>query len=212
MTDKLNVAVVLEWHPFDVRHFYEMLWSMDDVAAYVQPWDIFVQDPARSSYDVVLYYNMSFPVPPADDARRLYVENELGSTTQGVVLLHHGVLSYETWQPWDEVSGTTDRGFKFHQGERIPTTVADRAHPITAGVSDFSLVDESYEMPEPAPDNHVLLTTNNPLSPHALAWTRTYGQSRVFCYLSGHDNSAWSSPEFRRILHQGLLWAAHRPK
>jgi len=210
MSDRLKVAVILEWHPFDVMNFHEMLWSMPDVAAYVQPWDIFVQDPARASYDALLFYNMSFPVPPEDDARRRYVADELGTTDQGIVLLHHGILSYETWPVWDAVSGTTDRAFTYHQGEHMRFSVTDPDHPITAGLTDFAFVDESYKMPEPAPDNHVLITTDNPQSVSAIAWTRTYKNSRVFCFASGHDNTAWSSPDFRTVLHRGLWWAARR--
>lgn len=210
MSSKLKVGVILEWHPFDVRNFHEMLWAMDDVEAYVQPWDIFAQDPARSTYDALLFYNMSFPVPPEDDVRRLYVEQEMGTTGQGIVLLHHGILSYETWPVWDAVSGTTDRAFTYHQGEQMEFTVTEEGHPITSGLTSFSFIDESYLMAEPAPDNHVLVTTDNPLSVRAVAWTRTYKNSRVFCYASGHDNGAWRSPEFRQILHRGLLWAARR--
>lgn len=210
MAGKLQVAVVVEWHPFDVRHFHELFWSMQDVDAYVQPWDVFVQDPQRASYDVVLYYNMSFPAPPQDDPRRRYLEQELGTTDQGIVLLHHGILSYETWPFWDDVSGTTDRSFTFHQGEHLDFRIADPEHPITSGLHDFALVDESYAMAEPTPDNHVLVTTEHPSSLRAIAWTRTYGSSRVFCYQSGHDDEAWSSPSYRELLHRGLTWAAGR--
>jgi len=210
MPDKLKVAVILEWHPFDVVHFQEMLWSFDDVEFFVQPWDIFVADPARGDYDALLFYNMSFPLPPEDDKRRRYVEDELGTTDQGIVLLHHGILSYEAWPVWDAVSGTPDRSFTYHQGETVHATIVDKTHPITAGLDDFTVVDETYLMAEPAQDNHVLVTTDNPLSVSALAWTRQYRNARVFCYASGHDNQTWSSPDFRQLLHSGLMWATHR--
>lgn len=210
MPDKLRVAVILEWHPFDVPHFYEMLRSFDDVEFFVQPWDIFVADPARQSYDALLFYNMSFPLPPEDDSRRRYVEDELGTSGQGIVLLHHGILSYEAWPVWDAVSGVPGRSFTYHQGETVHCKIVDEADPITAGMDDFTIVDETYLMDGPTPDNHVLVTTDNQLSVPVLAWTRQYKNARVFCYASGHDNQTWSSPDFRQLLHSGLLWAAHR--
>lgn len=209
-TGRVQAAVVVEWHPYDVRAFQELLWILDDVDAYVQPWDIFVQDPRRGEYDVVLYYNMSFPAPPEGDPRRRYVAEEIGTSPQGLVLLHHGILSYETWPTWNPISGTTDRSFAFQRDTRLRCEVVDPAHPITEGLADFEIVDEAYAMAEPTADNHVLLTTDSADSVRALAWTREFRNSRVFCYQSGHDAVAWQNPGFRHVLQRGVHWAARR--
>lgn len=210
MPGKLKVAVITEWHPFDVVNFQHLFWSFDDVDAYIQSWDIFVQDESRDSYDVVVYYNMSFPAPLEDDPRRRYVEDSLGSTPQGIVLLHHAILSYETWPFWNEVSGTVDRRFKYFGNQELRFSAGISRHSITDGIDGFTLVDESYAMAEPTPDNEVLITTEHPNSLRAIAWTRNFKNSRVFCYISGHDNAAWSDANFREILHRGMFWAASR--
>lgn len=210
MAGKVKAAVITEWHPFDVMNFQRLFWRFDDVEAYPQAWDIFVQDPNRDEYDVAVYYNMSFPAPPADDPRRRYVENDLGGTGQGVVLLHHAILSYENWPQWNGVSGTTERAFRYFRDQELHCRVVERAHPITRGVDDFTIVDESYTMAEPDTDNQILITTEHPKSLRALAWTRTYRSSRVFCYQSGHDNTTWSDNNFQTVLQRGILWAACR--
>jgi uncharacterized protein len=210
MADKVKVAVITEWHPFDVMNFQRLWWRFEDVEAYPQAWDIFTKDADRDAYDVVVYYNMSFPAPAEDDPRRRYLEDRLGATGQGIVLLHHGILSYEHWPFWNDVSGTTDRAFRYFPEQELRCRVADGRHPITQGVDEFTIVDESYAMAEPDVDNEVLITAEHPNSMRAIAWTRTYRGSRVFCYQSGHDNTAWSNPAFQTVLHRGVLWAARR--
>jgi type 1 glutamine amidotransferase len=58
-------------------------------------------------------------------------------------------------------------------------------------------------------DNDILIQTANTNSIKNIAWTRKYKNSRVFCYASGHDNTTYSSEDFRRILHNGILWCAN---
>lgn len=208
MTDKLAVAVITEWHPFDVGSFQALLWSMPDIDFYPQAWDIFTQDPDRGSYDALLFYNMSFPAPAPDDPRRHYVEEELGANGQGIVLLHHAILSYEEWDAWDGVSGTKDRSFTFHRDQDLDFVVTDPSNPVTSGLSRFSFSDESYKMAEPVATSEVLITTQHENSLQAIAWTHTYRDSRVVCYQSGHDDSAWSDPSFRTVLHNSLRWVS----
>ncbi|GAA1882876.1 ThuA domain-containing protein [Asanoa iriomotensis] len=203
----MKVAVITEWHPFDVVNFQRLFWSFDDIEAYPQPWDIFCKDPGRDGYDALVFYNMSFPAPASDDSRRRYLEDSFGTTGQGIVLLHHAILSYETWPFWDGVSGTRDRRFTYHPEQELRCAVVGD-HPITRGLGDFTVVDESYAMAEPAEDNDVLITTDHPRSLRALAWTRTYRNSRVFCYQSGHDDTTWRDPTFRTVLRRGIFWTA----
>jgi type 1 glutamine amidotransferase len=153
---------------------------------------------------------MSFPEPPEDDPRRRYLEDHLGSTKQGIVLLHHAILSYQTWPFWNAVSGTTDRRFTYFPEQELRCRVTGRRHPITEGIDQFTIVDESYAMAEPDGDNEVLITTDHANSLRSIAWIRTYRSSRVFCYQSGHDNRTWSDATFQRVLHRGILWAAQR--
>ena len=94
----------------------------------------------------------------------------------------------------------------------VPATVAiaDPRHPITQGLAPWTMVDEVYKMQEPGPGSHVLLTTDHPDSLHALAWTRTVGQARVFVLASGHGAETYANPSFREVLRRGILWAAGR--
>jgi len=69
------------------------------------------------------------------------------------------------------------------------------------------------------PANKVLATTRFPIveGPHVpngvvdmpVAWTKYYGQGRVFYCSLGHHAAVVRQPEVLRLCLRGLLWAAH---
>lgn len=215
MSEKLKVAVLVEFHPFDIMGFQKMLWSFDDCDCYVQALDLFVQDEKnQEKYDVVLYYNLSLPKPSETHMARPYFENKLGRTAQGIILLHHALLSFPGWDLWTDVSGVAircvDGIFQYHPNQVVPCKIIDARHAITQGVHDWTMQDETYIMGEPSEDNHILIKTDHVNSIKNLAWTRQYQKSRVFCYASGHDDLSYSNNQFRTILHQAIRWCARR--
>ena len=215
MDNELMVAVLVENHPYDVVGFQQMLDSLTGCKCFVQPIDLFVQDELnRDKYDVVLWYNMNWNEPAEGSVLRDYVENILGSTGQGIVLLHHALLSFQGWQKYTDVCGVSDRGgdhFQYHQNETVRQFILAVDHPIIRDVSGFTVVDETYSIGEPdCNDNMVLIHTNNQSGIKNIAWVRQYRESRVFCYASGHDNKVYADPGFRKVLLNGIRWAARQ--
>jgi len=96
--------------------------------------------------------------------------------------------------------------------------ITDQDHFITAGSRDFSVTTEQYYM-HTDPANKVLATTRFPIveGPHVpngvvdmpVAWTKYYGQGRVFYCSLGHHAAVVRQPEVLRLCLRGLLWAAH---
>lgn len=215
MNQKLKIAVLVECHPFDIMKFQEMLWSFEDCECYVQALDLFVQDvESQDKYDAVLYYNMSLSLPENETPLMEYLQNKLGRASQGIILLHHALLSFPKWDLWTQVSGVRVRceeGFEYHQNEIVHEHMESFNHPIVKGITDFSITDETYIIGEPEePGNEIILTTNNAASIQNIGWTRMYQNSRVFCYASGHDNQAYGNASFREILHNGILWVCNK--
>ena len=213
MDRRFKVAVLVECHPYDIVNFQKMLWSFEDCDCYVQPFDLFIQDAEnRDSYDTVLYYSMSLPLPEEGSDRYRYMVQELGNTKQGIILMHHALLSFPRWDIYTEVSGVKVRceeQFQFHQNERVDQYIVDKGHPVMNGIDKFTLIDETYEIGEPEePGNTILIETDNPSGMDKIAWTRRYKNSRVFCYASGHDNNVYGNENFRRIMHQAIHWTA----
>jgi type 1 glutamine amidotransferase len=94
-------------------------------------------------------------------------------------------------------------------------TIIDRESPITRGLDDFRVRSEQYYM-HVDPSNHVLATTV--FEPESapwvagtvmpVAWTRRWGEGRVFYSSIGHEPTDLEVPEAAELLRRGMLWAA----
>ncbi len=49
--------------------------------------------------------------------------------------------------------------------------------------------------------------TNMPASTFPLGWTRTYGDGKVFVTLLGHNGLSFETPEFQKMVLNGVNWA-----
>jgi hypothetical protein len=212
----IRLAVVTGGHPFDVVGFHELLHQVCQrgVAPYLQHLDDLACASAETltSYDAVLFY--FFPLTgPVDEGQpwhagrpRAAIEHLIAHGT-GLIVLHHALLAFPGWDLWDQVVGCDRRAeFSFHPERTVRVTVADGAHPITAGTAAWSMTDETYRMG--APEGTPLLQVDHPDSMPVVAWTRRCGASRVVCLQPGHDAQAWNEPGFQRVLTNSIAWAA----
>jgi uncharacterized protein len=216
---KIRTAVVTGGHSFQVPPFYELFRSMPEVDFYPQALDEFTSDrQLASAYDVVLFYTMHRFTPgqelPWYQKELFRTLDELGRENQGLGVLHHALVAFPEWPLWSELVGIPDRAaITPHFNQVLTVEVADPAHPITQGIPDrWTLQDETYVMEEadPSRGNHALLTTPHEPSMRTLAWTRTFRESRVFCYQSGHDYQAFDDAHFRRVVSNAIGWLARR--
>jgi hypothetical protein len=212
MEKKLKIAVLTEWHPIDVVAFQKLFENFPDFECYIQSLEMFVKDEKNNGiYDAVVYYNLSRPLLTQDSKIYQYFTEKLGSTKQGIFLLHHAILCYPGWELWDQLTGLADRKFKFHWNQTVDFHIQKVEHPITKDLKDWQMVDETYTLEEPTREgSQILVTADHPVSIHNIAWTRQYNSSRVFCYASGHDEMAYNNESFRKVLHRGILWCANQ--
>ena len=207
-----KVAVVTGGHNFNVPAFHTLFRSLPDADCYIQHLEDYGGNvgKVRQQYDVVLFYTMPRGVPPAEGGVCEALE-ELGATSQGVFVLHHGILTYGDWPFWSNLVGMQNREVaSVHFDQTLNLYIERSDHPITSGLEGWSMVDETYVMAEPDADNEILLTTDHPQSLKAIAWTRTFQQARVFCFQAGHDHQTYVDPNFRQVLARGIQWCAGR--
>ena len=101
-----------------------------------------------------------------------------------------------------------------HPGDIIPeyaVHIARPDHPITAGISDFKMIDTEQYWMHVDPSNEVLATTTFEHPCHCVmpyAWTRNWGKGKVFYAAWGHTWKDFEIPEARQIVQRGMLWAA----
>jgi hypothetical protein len=211
----LRTAVITGWHNFEVPQFHALFRGLDGIEADIQHLDDFTASPdeVRDSYDALVFYAMP-KSGPTDEGAPWYAGKprsalkRLAYTRQGIVFLHHALLAYPDFPLWRALTGLGSTEMTYHPNEKVAVTVADPEHGITRGLSGWEMVDETYKMRGPDETSHVLLTTDNPLSVPQLAWTRTPGSCRVFCFLSGHDHLSWEHASFREVLRRGIAWSA----
>jgi hypothetical protein len=216
--DTIRVAVVTGGHSYDVPNFHGLFRRMAGTCdATIQHMDDFASSPkeVRQAYDVVLFYIMLMDGPsdeglPWYAGKPLTALSDLGGTRQGIFVLHHAILAYPRWPVWHEIVGVAGRSFGYHFGQRVQVEVTNPAHPITRGLRDWEMTDETYTMDDPGSDSGILLSVTHPKSMKHIAWTRQYRKARVFNLQSGHDNDTWGNPNFRTVVERGILWCAGR--
>jgi len=169
----------------------------------------------RALYDVVLLYDM--PKTISDQEKKDFTD--CLKAGKGLVVLHHAYCSYQDWAEYQDIIGGryhqkawTDSKGKEHPAStfkhdvQFRVKIADTKHPVTKGIKDFDIIDETYGGGSVNPGVHVLLATDDPTSTPSIAWTNRYGKSKVVTILLGHDNQAWTNPNFVKFLTQAIMW------
>jgi type 1 glutamine amidotransferase/sugar phosphate isomerase/epimerase len=221
--DKVDVLVVTGGHGFEREPFLAIFEGCDDLRLVEAPLkdesEVF-EDVGNWDYDVVMLYNMTQNISPKRQENFVRLLKERGV---GVVVVHHAQAAFQGWHEYHKIIGTAYIYFdveidgkqwphcKCKGNQDIAVSVRDREHPITRGMQDFTIHDETYRGRWWAEGNHVLLTTNHPDNDEPVAWTRQYGRARVFNIQFGHDKQAYACPQYRDLLVRGVRWAAGTP-
>ena len=202
----MKIAIVTGEHGFQEKQFDAVFESMEGLEFVREDLDDFVTDPAQADYDAVVFYNFHRPFPTDAQAAAILGLTERG---QGMVILHHALLAFPDWAAYSDMCGVDERGdFGYYPRQTLQVQIADETHPITAGLADWEMGDETYTMKSAGDDSTILLTVDHPNSMTVLGWARTYGNARIFCFQSGHDDVTFSNPSFREVLRRGIWWAA----
>ena len=126
----------------------------------------------------------------------------------GFACIHYAGVRPESWPECHDVTGGGwIRGVSTHQpyGD-ITITVSNADHPCAQGITDFTTRDELYVKLGYKPDNDVFITAEYEGETWPTAWTRRYGNGRVFTSVLGHDAVSFQAPELRRLIGNGVQW------
>ena len=165
-------------------------------------------DPAGSGYDVVVDYSTDHR-RTADQRDALLAFVRDGGGYVGL----HGAAVFQLEADPDQTALETMLGGRFlgHPDlTDLTVTVAHTDHPIVAGLDDFVITDEPYELRWDEDVSVLAWTTHDAIGRMPVAWTKPYGAGRVFYYANGHDARAFVTPAFQRFVTRGITWAAGR--
>lgn len=130
----------------------------------------------------------------------------------GLMALHTACICFDDWPGWhDLLGGGWVWGQSFHAPGLEEVQVARfAAHPVTDGVSAFTVTDEHYR--DLALGPHALVLAEGRAAAgvaHPVAWGREAGfAGRAVALTTGHDVKSLTEPAQARLIRQGALWAA----
>jgi type 1 glutamine amidotransferase len=215
--DKLKVVVVTGGHDFEREPFFKMMDSIEDMTyaeAIQKDHSELFEDISGWDYDVIVFYSMTQQI--SDKRQKNFLK--LLDQGVGIVALHHTMGSFQQWPEFRKIIGTkynlkdseSGKGSSFKHDIDMAIKIADKQHPITEGMSNFSIHDEGYKDCWFDQGNHILLTTDHDASDKTVGWTRKYGKAKVCTIQLGHDSKAYGNRNYRRLLRRAILWSADR--
>ena len=163
------------------------------------------------AYDVVVY-DVCF-----DEADSSLLENALKVTRNGkpTVMIHCAVHAFrrsDKVREWENCCGMRS---KVHDPyHAFATEKLDKNHPLMKPFPDDWKTpgDELYQTIEVIKGAHPLLKVMSPRDgrEHIVCWTHDYGRGHVFATTLGHDMKTAQSPDYLRLLANGILWSCNK--
>jgi type 1 glutamine amidotransferase len=216
-TPKTRLLVVTGGHDFEKAPFFK-LFQTDTLTyqAVEHPRAQALFKPAAAiQYDVIVLYDMWQDI--TEEAKADLVK--LLQQGKGLVALHHCLASYQNWPEYEKIIGG-----KYYlkneviNGIDVPASTYQHdvdflvhvvtGHPVTRGLADFKIHDETYGKFGVQSSVQILLTTTEPTSGKTIGWAHEYGRSKVVYLALGHDHLAYENPNFQKLLYQAIAWTA----
>jgi type 1 glutamine amidotransferase len=221
-SDPVRILVVTGGHSYKTDQFNQMLSSLGPEITYQvvelpSAFEMFLPE-NRSKYDVLVFYHMWQQI--TDEQAKNFAE----CIREGkpVVALHHSICAFDDWpEYWNIIGGkyfhkpTTFKGKEYQPCSYIHdlhfnVKVVDPKNPVTKGVKDFGIFDETYKGYYVEDGVTPLLTTDEPSSTPVIGWSKKYGKSRIVVLQGGHDAPTFENPNFRKLLKQAIIWVAKK--
>jgi len=219
--EKLRVLVVTGGHGFEKEPFFKLFKDNPNITyqevEHPQAHARLTAEAAKQ-YDVLVTYDYNQSI--TEEAKADFVARLKDG--KGLVVLHHAIATYPAWpEYWNiigaryylaatNLNGVAKPRSAFKHDVDLKVQVADQRHPVTRGVKDFTIRDETYKWFDVSPDCHPLLTTDEPESNRVIGWAKTYERARVVYLQLGHDHLAYENPGFQRLLQQAIRWTAKK--
>lgn len=218
---RIRVLVISGGHDFEKEPFFALFKNNPEItyrAAEHPQAQPLLQAESASQFDVLVLYDY-YQIIPEETRANFLAWLKAG---KGLVVMHHAIASYQEWPEYakiigakyylkkTEVAGVEKPRSVFKHGVNLKVHVADPAHPVTRGLKDFEIHDETYRLYDVDPGVHPLLTTDSPESNHLVAWAKEYENSRVVYIQGGHDHFAYENPSYQQLLRQAIRWTSPR--
>ncbi len=220
--EPVRILVITGGHDYDKVAFTGMLEELGDgftfeIKEFPDAFNLFLPE-NRDNFDVIVFYHMWQTI--TSEQKQTF--SACIRDGKPLVVLHHSICAFDGWDEYIRIIGGkyfhvptvvdgVDYPVSTYEHDRhIALAVADTLHPVTKGLRDFELFDETYKGFYVSPDVTPLLTTKDPSSTPVVGWAHRYGKARVVTIQSGHDTPTFQNENFRKLLRQAVLWVCSK--
>jgi len=179
---------------------------------------VFSSEGLRDYAAVMFYTTGELPMTAAQKAAFL----DFVRSGHGFVGVHSATDTFYLWPDYLELIGGYFNDHPWRQSVRIEVT--DPTSPVAGFLGPaLQIDDEIYQISDfDHRGSHVLLRldpgsvdTTKPgvrrrFYGWPLAWTRAYGQGRVFYTALGHDAAVWQDARYQQLLLNAIRWTARQ--
>ena len=172
-------------------------------------------------YDVLIFNTLRFEETALDKSQQDGLEQFINSG-KGFLCIHISGCVVSAWPEYQKITGggwIMESSFHPLQ-ESFLVNINNSDHPGVAGISDFYTNDELYMGIDFRSGNDVFMEATSvsgtypwrgeememPAGTFPLGWTREYGNGKVFVTLLGHNGLSFRTPEFQRLILNGINW------
>ncbi|UPJ52849.1 ThuA domain-containing protein [Bradyrhizobium sp. 200] len=169
-------------------------------------------------YAAVMFYTSG--ELPMSDAQKSALLNFVRSG-RGFLGVHSATDTFYGWADYLDLIGGYFNGHPWHQAVTIQVDPGD---PLVAFLGNsLQIEDEIYQISDFDYRGSRVLLRLDPGSVDLgktgvrqrfygwpLAWTRFYGEGRVFYTALGHEPSVWQDARYQRMLANAILWSMRR--
>lgn len=194
--------------------------GFSDLDSWVRPHPFAMDTVGLSEYPEVIVTNDWLTTEwPQRDKENLEKHLNAG---RGLVVLHHAVGTNDKWKAWTDnylgchLYDTIDPGMKGQARLKqfpiqVITPIGD--HPIVRGIDPFELPwDEGFPNMWISPNATPLFKTDDPTyRDPTIGWVGpALPKGRVCAFQPGHTDFVCQDPNFRKVVHNMILWTGER--
>lgn len=175
--------------------------------------------------DYLMDLDLIVPCWTMGEIKREYSQNvgKAIAAGTGIAGCHGGMCdSFRNDTEWQFITGGQWISHPGGDGVDYTVNICKGSSPIVEGLEDFPVSSEHYYL-HVDPSIEVLATTRIPAVSYyhisnkpidmPVAWTKFWGNGRVFyCSLGHHDDVFDKFPTARTLMERGLIWAAEGKK
>ena len=175
------------------REEFELTYVEEDLDALIAP----KLDP----YDLIVFY---YTIGEITDAQKNGLLNFVASG-KGYAGVHSAADSFRECPEYRSMVGghfVTHPRYREYQ-----VSVVSSEHPIIEGMDEFLVTDEQY-ITDYDPRVNVLASALWQGKAMPVAWTKSWGEGRLFYLALGHNADSCRDENFKLLLQRGAVWAA----